>query len=462
MNKFWRILPVFLLTGCTVGPDYERPDFYADAQIADSLNMREKSDVSLERRWYEFFNDATLNKLVCLAKRRNLDVKIAVQRLRQARYALDIARSAYLPALDAQGAYTRTKASRNNPVSVRERYYTTGLDASWEIDVWGAGRRRTEQAGALYAANAVAVEDVLIAVRAEVVSVYFSLRAAREQMAVLKKNIGLQKTLYDLSSELYQSGLGNLADLNQAKYALEKMTAQLPALEYAARESKNALTLLTGKLPAALDALLNADSDNAAQATVVFDFDTLYALPVGLIRARPDVRRAELELMAQNAAVGQAVAAMYPNFSVSALIGLQSEPLSKLFSSNSETYQVEPSLGAPLFHWGALLNRVRAQKAVKEQYVLQYQKTLLSAVTDVKNRINMLEAQQKKTASVRESLESVQTVVSLNLLRYRKGLIPLNELLTQTQLLLETQQDFIATKLSVCQGIAAFYKAMGV
>ena len=462
MNKFSWIASVCLLSACSVGPDYERPDFYQDKDIANSLNMAEKSSLAVRPDWHEDFKDPVLNRLVHLSLTRNLDIKSAVQKLRAARENLYIAKVAYLPSLSVQGSHTKTKPSQNNPLSFREDYYTMGLDASWEIDIWGAGRRRTEQARALYEAYAADVENVLVSVKAETVSLYFSLRSVQERINVIRQSITLQEAIFELTSTLYDSGLTSAADLNQAQFALENLKASLPDLQNAQREYSNALTLLTGRLPDSLNSLLKADKDNSFHKEFMFDFDLLYKLPVNTIRSRPDVRSAERMLAAQNAVVGQAVASLYPNVSVSALLGLQSVSFRKLFFDNSQTYSVVPSVSAPLFRWGALIANIRAQKAIKEQSVLNYQNALLAAITDVKNNVNALKANQEKMNYIGQGLQNIQSVVYLNFVRYQSGLIELNTLLNQTQSLLQTQNDFIAAKQAVYLNIVGFYKSLGV
>lgn len=462
MKKFCWLTSALLLASCTVGPDYVRPDFYDDTQIADSLDLSEKSNAAPNPDWHRDFNDDTLNALVASAMTRNFDVKSAVAALRASRENLRIAQVAYLPTVNATSNYTRLKPSDNNPIAYRESYYTAGLDASWEIDIWGAGRRQSEQAGAQFASVAANLENVLISVKAQTVSLYFSLRAAQEQVALLEQNIGLQEAVFALTSELYESGLADLSDMNQAKYALENMKGSLPPAQNAVEAYKNALTLITGNLPRGLNDALAPDGDNALARGYVLDFDILYSLPVSAVRFRPDVRMAEWELVAQNAAVGRAVAAMYPNVSVSALIGFQAEHFADILKSGSQTYSAAPSITAPLFHWGALLRQVRAQKAVRDQYAAAYQQALLNAITDVGNRINDLKAGQMKLGYIDESLRNIRSAVYLSLVRYREGLIPLNTLLTQTQDLLQTQSALVSAKQDVYAGVVAFYKAMGV
>lgn len=462
MKKFWCLIPALLLPACSVGPDYVRPDFYDDSEIADSVDLAEKTNAALNPDWHRDFNDDVLNELVAKALTRNFDVKSAIAALRASRENLRIAQVAYLPTVNAAGNYTRVKPSDNNPLAYRESYYTAGLDASWEIDIWGAGRRQSEQAGAQFAAASANLEDVLISVKAQTVSLYFSLRAAQEQVALLEQNIGLQEAVFALTSELYESGLADLSDMNQAKYALENLKGSLPSAQNAVEAYKNALTLITGHLPRGLNEALAPNGDNALARGFILDFDVLYSLPVSAIKARPDVRAAEWELVAQNAAVGRAVAAMYPNVSVSALIGFQAEHFADILKSGSQTYSAAPSITAPLFHWGALLRQVRAQKAVRDQYVAAYQKALLSAVTDVGNKINDLKAGQMKLGYIGESLQNIRSAVYLSLVRYREGLIPLNTLLTQTQDLLQTQSALVSAKQDVYASVAAFYKAMGV
>ena len=248
MNKRALLLGLATLCGCTLGPDYKRPDTVSDAQINAVLNIGNEN-VKIDRQWHKSFGDTRLNDLIDLALLDNPDVNAAIEKLKQARIALDIQGVQYYPTFDLAGGYTKLKPSRNVFGAARESYYQTGLDASWELDLWGAGRRLTENAKAMANAAAANLDDVRVSLKAEVINNYISLRQAQEQLHLLNRTLKLQNRIAALSADKARSGLISRADLTRARYAVDSIKAQIPSVKTAIALYKNNLTLLTGKLP---------------------------------------------------------------------------------------------------------------------------------------------------------------------------------------------------------------------
>ena len=462
MNKKALSFISLFLFGCTLGPDYKRPDTVSDQEIKDSLSIIENNDTSIDANWYQAFGDQRLNSLIEQSLTDSPNVKIALEKLRQARLNLDIQGVQYYPTLDLSAGYTKVKPSKNTTFAFKESYYQAGLDVSWELDIWGAGRRATENARALAEAAAADLDNVRISLKAEVINNYISLRQAQEQLRLLYKTLNLQKKITLLAKDKADSGLISQSDLSQIQYSEETIKSQIPDLETAVSTYKNNLTLLSGKLPEQLNSLLDDTSNNIIRKAYRYDLKALYEIPAGTIRVRPDVRQAEQNLIAQNALIGKATAALYPNISLNALFGFQADHLPKLPNHKSDTFSLTPGLTLPLFHWGALMNQVKLEKSATQQASYVYQETVLNAATEIKNAMISVSRQAEKNATTRQALSKMEDISALTLAQYESGLISLSQALSVLQNLTKAQTDLAAGNGAVYQAIVGFYKALGV
>lgn len=461
MNKYLVLFSFMLLASCRVGPDYKRPEFFSDADLGTSLNLNAISSQQIAADWYRQFNDETLNGLIANALETSPDVSIAIQKLRQARESLKIKSVQYFPTLDADGSYHYAKTSKNIGLAISTDYYQTGLDASWELDIWGAGARQTEEYEALYRAAGANLDNVRLSLVSEVANNYINLRTAQKQLEIANHNLKLQNDIYEIVKEKYDVGLADDIALNQAKYVLETTRTLIPALEYNIEAYKNALAIVSGLLPGQLDSRLDVTGENIAGRQFDFDLNKLYELPLDSIRNRPDVQIAENNLIAKNAAVGQAVAALYPNVSLGGFWGYQAKNAGNLFAPDSNMYTFTPGLTLPVFHWGELTNNVKLQKDIKTEYVYLYKNSVLNAAGEIKNAMVSVTKEYDKNRAYRNSVGSMQEVTGLMVVKYKEGLVEFSDLLTSEQNLLQAQTDMIGSNGAIYQNIIAFYKASG-
>ncbi|MGN0914121.1 MAG: TolC family protein, partial [Alphaproteobacteria bacterium] len=230
MNKYLAFFSFALLASCSVGPDYRQPQFFGNDEIAKSLGLNGQNSRQITKDWYRRFNDEALNVLIDNALENSPDVQIAVQKLRQARANLKINAVSYLPSLNADGGYHYSKSSKNIGAAINTDYYQAGLDASWEIDIWGAGRRQTEEYQALYRAAGANLDNVRISLAAETANNYINLRMAQEQLEIANKNLRLQQDIFETVKEKHAAGLADDIALNQSQYAVENTKTIIPAL----------------------------------------------------------------------------------------------------------------------------------------------------------------------------------------------------------------------------------------
>lgn len=453
---------LFFLTACTVGPDYKRPTFFEDARIERTLDLKPAAQETDSMPFSPLdFKDETLNALLDEAVQNSPSIRSSMARLRQSRYSLRIAEVAGLPTLDASGKYNYAKESRNMGYLLNEDYYQAGLDMTWEIDLFGNTRRRTEAALANYEGAVEAAKNVNVSLTGEVALNYISLRTAEQQLKDARENLKLQENIYQTIKEKYQAGLTDEIALNQARYLVETTKMTIPTLEYQQIAGQNALALLLGKLPGELNNQLNAKQKNLVQKPFQYDVSRLMDLPASVVRNRPDVRVAEQQLIAGNAEVGAAIADMFPQVSLSAMLGFQALHSKNLFNHKSYEYGYVPSLTAPIFHFGALKNNVKLQEALREEYMVAYEQSLLNAAAEIKNALVSIDKERTRNRSARIAYQKMDSVASLMWDKYQKGLIEYSDVLDAQQRRLTAQRQMVDSSSALYQDIVAFYKAIG-
>ncbi len=452
-------LLIGLLTACTVGPDYRETAAYENEQIAQSLKLN-GHNLSVSPQWYERFNDPNLNILIKTALKNSPDILGGIERLRQARTTARINRAQFLPVLNAHTKYEYLKPSDNIGFAADSNYFQAGLDASWELDVWGAGRRLNEQSEAEFERTYFSLRNLKSVITAEVAMTYFQLKTAQEQLQIAKNNLTLQQDIYRTVKDKFDAGIADSAAYNQALFVVETTKALIPNLENQIEASKNALAVLCGVLPTDLP-VDPTRGPNLVKQAYRYDVRQLYNLPADIIRTRPDVKAAERSLAAQNAMIGRAVAELYPSVSISGLFGFQSSAGSRLFDSDSQAYSYTPAVSLPLFNWNKLTNNVQLQKEIKAELYQNYRQTILGAVKELADAMSGVKTEYERNKSQRAAVGRMRKVLVSMRDKYNNGLIEFSDLLKTEQDLLQAQTDLATSNGRIYTYIIAFYKATG-
>jgi NodT family efflux transporter outer membrane factor (OMF) lipoprotein len=459
MDKKLLFCTLFLCQACTVGPDYQAPDMPEDLQIAETLSLNGKH-TDIPQNWYECFQNPELNRLIETALQNSPTIESSIAKLRQARSLAAVNRATYLPMLNADAEYEWNKSSRNIGLSTDTHDLKLGFDASWEIDLWGAGRRLNEQSARQIEQAFYNLSNIKTVLAAETAVTYFQLLTEKEKLRIAKENLVLQEEIFRTVSQKFQSGLTDSASYRQALYAVDNTKSLLPAMEYQIEAYQNALAVLLGVLPNKLPIDKHAVF-NPVQKVYAYDLEQLYSLPSNIIRTRPDVRAAERALAAQNAAIGQAVAALYPNVSISGLFGFEADTGSKVFHSDSQTYGYVPTLSLPLWNWNKLQNEISYQKDIKDEVFQTYRQTVFKAVEELGNAVKAVQTEYKANKNKRAAAQNMRQAFNDLREQYNSGLIEFSALLTAEQNLLTAQTDLISSNGMIYQNIIAFYKAAG-
>lgn len=461
MIKFSHLLMFSLLASCTMGPNYRRPKFYDNSQVQQSLKITGTETAGVALDWYRKFDDPLLNRLIEQGLQESPSVGAAIAKLRQARSTLRINAVKFLPTFDGDASYHKISDSKAYGIRLSTDYYQLGLDASWELDIWGGGRRLTESSWALLRQAGANLDNVQLTLTAEIANNYISLRRAQEQLRISRHNLKLQEDIFDLVNTKYEVGLDDAIAYNQSKYLVETTRAKIPALESEAETYANALTILVGKLPGEFQASLDNTAGNLVNKQFDYDLSQLYNLPVDVIRNRPDVQVSEQQLVAANAKIGQAIAQLFPSVNLSAFLGWQSPNLGNLVTPATDMFTLSPAVSIPIFHFGALVNNVELQKGVKAEQVKMYQASILNAAAEIRNSMVNIQNEYRRNDSSRRAVKSQEEVSELTLAKYRQGLVDFNDILIAQQNLLASQNELAASNAAIYQDIISFYKAVG-
>lgn len=447
-------LIAFGLMGCvSVGPDYKPPALQVPAGWSEPVTQTEApGDLAA---WWTALGDPLLSELVAQAVTASPDVRIAEARLREARARRSVAAAGRYPGLSASADARRsTSLSPLTDTRITRNAYSAGLDASWELDVFGGVRRRVEAAAADLASAEERRRDAQVSLVAEAAINYVEASALRTRLAIARDNLAGQAETLRLTEWRAQAGLVNTQDVEQARSNLEQTRAQIPALELSLAEAQHALEVLLGRPPGALRARLDE-----ARAFPVPPTGAAVGIPANTLRQRPDVRAAERALAAETARIGVAKAALYPAFNLSGSIGLEALSLGAL--GNAATSSLLAGITAPLFQGGRLRAEVAAQEAVRDRALAEYEQAVLRALQDVENALVALARSRERYDALERAAAAASHAAELARQRYEAGLIDFQSLLDTERTLLAVEDNVAATRADHLLALVRLYKALG-
>lgn len=460
MNPFRLTIPALFalaLGACAVGPDYKTPNtapavFHnADPAVFAAANP--------EAEWWRQFEDPTLDQLVARGLSANLDLRIALARVAEARALFTDARLDQLPRVGVAGGSVQSKQQQpgSGEGRIESETYDLGFDAAWEVDLFGRVRRGVEAAGAEADAARADLRDVQVTVAAEVARNYFELRGAQARLDVARRNLETQRETVRVTQARFDVGGSDPIDIQSAVARQKATEATIPALIAAERQAAFRLAVLTGERPGTIDELL------APQARRTEPFAK--ALPIGeageLLRRRPDVQAAERRLAAQTARVGVATADLFPRVRVTGFVGFLAGDLSSLGEGASNAWSVAPTMTWPGLDMGGARARLRAQQARNDASLAAYDQTVLQALEDVENALVRYSQRQAQLRSLTQQAAASRRAAELARVRYKEGVLDFLVLLDAERTLLAAEDAVAAAETGVNTDVAAVYKALG-
>ncbi len=411
----------------TVGPDYHpqtnsAPANYKAADLG-AWKTGQPLDHLPKGNWWEIFGDTNLNALETQSLQANQQLKAAIARVEQARSSARVSRSQLLPSLSLDPSYTRQRYSPNaNPSfgNLTANQFSTPLDLSYEVDLWGRVRRSFESARADAQSSLATFHNVLLTLNADVAQNYFALRSLDAEIAAVASTVELRHEQVRLVRSRLEGGVGSELDVARAETELATTEAEVSALAKRRDELENAIAILVGENPSRfkLAALKNANTTWNPQPPQI-----PAGLPADLLERRPDVAAAERQLASANAKIGVAKAAFFPVLSLTGSGGYLSGDADSLFNWDSRKWSIGPSLSLPIFAGGRnRANLQRSQSAFAEATAL-YRQQILVAFGDVENSLSGIHHLATQSAAQQRAVASARRAAELASDRYRSGIV---------------------------------------
>ena len=450
-----------LLGACTIlGPDFQRPRVpWLDGWKGGSLESLAADPRSLRggqtQEWWRNFDDPVLDQLVAEAQRVNPSVRTAGIRIMEARAQLGIAGSTLYPQVQqATGELLWAGEQRAGARDVSAVSFSAGLQIGWELDFWGKFRRSIESADAGYFASIAQYDDLQVLMAAQVASLYCSIRTVEARLVIARENAALQKRSLEIAERLFKGGTDSELDVQQARAQYFGTLATIPQLEGTQRQTQNALSTLLARAPGPLPEMA-AGKDVIPQAPLGVIVD----MPADLLRRRPDVRAAEMQLAAQSALIGVSMADLYPSISLLGLLGLSATSASG--SPRVLSWGLGPSLVWNVFDHGRLTNAVLVQDARFQQIYELYQDTVLRAAREVDDAAVGFAKTGEQIPLLVESVKAAQRSLEIATVQYREGLVDFERVLDSQRTLFSQQETLVTSRGNLTQTLISLYKAMG-
>ncbi|WP_028216559.1 efflux transporter outer membrane subunit [Paraburkholderia oxyphila] len=484
------VLACLAITGCTVGPDFERPqtptpEVFNRTQTAQAPSKAVEGPFAAD--WWTLFNDPILDGLENRLAGANLDVAAASARLRQSRAERRVAGAAQLPTLDGAASYDRERGSENGILSLlgvtptqsqsqsasggaplgvaplpgsagspAYNLYQAGFDASWEIDIWGRVRRSVEAATALSDASYEDRNAVLLSARAELARDYVELRDTQELLQIARQNLEIANDALKLTQVRAHEGVTTDLDVANASAQVENIDSLIPTLESHCETTINAIGLLLGEEPGALRQTLGE-----AREVPVLPAQVPVGFPSELVQRRPDIRKAEAQLHAATASIGVAKADFYPRIMLNGSAGFQSLQLSSLASWASGQFVVGPSITFPIFEGGRLKGTLQLREAQQQEAAIAYKQTVLRAWQEVDDALVTYDAEQRRRDRLAQAVSMNERALSVARERYKAGALDYLDVLNVQKQLLEAQSNLEQSKATAAANLITLCKALG-
>jgi NodT family efflux transporter outer membrane factor (OMF) lipoprotein len=453
------LLAAAVATSCTLGPDYKRPPIETPSTHRGSAQASAQSLADV--KWFELFKDDRLTQVVETALKQNFEVRMAAERVLQARAAYGITRADQFPAVDVSGSVTALRSSqvganreipRDADTSVS--YTQAGFSLGWEIDVWGRLRRLSEAARAQYLATEEARQAVITTLVADVTDAYLALRALDSELEIATRTREVATNNLRLIQERRDIGIASGLDVQQAQQLLYTATGQIASLERDIALAENALSLLLGQAPADVPRGRPLDAFQTPPSVPV-------GLPSALLERRPDIRQAEQQLIAANAEIGAAKAEYFPRISLTGFFGGQSRALAELLTGPGRVASASLGATAPVFNAGRTRATVRLAEAVKGEALVNYRRVIYTALRDVADSLAGYVKTSEQRAEQEHLVEALRASTRLSTERYQGGLDSYLPVLDAQRNLFEGELQLARLHQQQLSSIVQLYRALG-
>jgi NodT family efflux transporter outer membrane factor (OMF) lipoprotein len=456
------LLTLWLISGCAVGPDYQRPAY----PVPDNFRGQgpdiptQPAEVSFgDLKWFEVFKDKKLQELIRIALKENYDVQIAAQRILQAREQVTIQRSFLFPSVNLGGQMESIRTSeRGFTPGVPRTERLAGLvfgDLSWEIDFFGRIRRATEAARAEFFASEENRKFVIQTLVTDLARAYIELRALDQQLEISHRTVKVREDSLKLVKARFDYGWDSLTPVLMTENLVYGARAVVPDLKRAIEQKENQISVLLGRNPGPV-----------TRGKSLLDQDLTVTIPPGLTSAllerRPDIRFAEQTLVAANARIGEAKALLFPNIRITGASGWESAALKSLFTGPASFWDiVSPGITQPIFQAGRLRAGVRAAEAVTQEALLTYKKSIQQSFQEVSDALVGVRMLKEVSLEAGKQVKALSQQTDLAYQRYYGGVTPYLEVLDSDRQLFESELRLTQDRANEFLAVIALYRALG-
>jgi multidrug efflux system outer membrane protein len=451
------VLPA-LLSGCAMGPDYKRPDMIVPTEYRWQQQTDGNQDFG-NLDWWQVYRDDQLQAILKIALRENLDVRIAAARVEQARALLGATRLQYLPQIAGDASVKRSRTSEYarllpNQPGIGETD-SAAINASYELDIWGRLRRLNEASRAEFLASRYAQQGVMVTLIADVATAYFNLITLDEQRAITSSTLQTRAKFVDLTRAKHDRGVVSGLDVSSAESEFATAQANIAEIERQAALAEDRLSILLGKNPGDV---VRTDFHKREQLQLP---QPPAGLPSKLLERRPDVRRAEQNVIAANARIGAAKAALFPTISLTGSLGSLSKELGDLFSAPAKTWSAGAGLAVPLIDAQNNGYQVDLADAKKREALLSYQQTVQNAFKEVADALIAREKYVQFQTAQQAKVDALRRANDIALARYQVGYSSYFDVINSNRDLFNAELALSSAHLNTLLANVQLYQALG-
>ena len=460
MMRFYSLLLLFLtpLTGAVA----QQGEVFIDSALPDGWNNGDCFDQTMppDDEWWQNFEDPVLDSLILYASENSYSVLGAMENIRKARAAWNIARGKMLPTFDIGMGWQRAKTSGNIASTMYteawEGQFNAALSMQWQADVFGSIYMRSKAQKMLFMATEEEFRAVMVTLVANVATTYFSLCQSVGQLKVLRENVKSQHEIMEIVISRYNSGLASKLDVAQSRSVYYSTMAEIPAMQATIDGYRNKMAVLLGIYPQDLAGWPGEECSLPSYMEPIG-----VGVPAMLLRRRPDIRVAEKQVEANAAQLGATRRDWFPEVLLTGSIGFSSGEMKHLFRSKSLTWEIAPTIKWNIFSGGERLNATREARAALDQSIISFNSTLLTAVQEVESAMSQYKSSVEQIVSLREAVNQNEETLTLSLELYKQGLTEYQNVLDAQRTLLTYQGYLVQAQGGSLIYLVQLYEALG-
>ena len=458
--RFYSLLLLFLTP--FAGAVAQQGEVFIDSALPDGWNNGDCFDQTMppDDEWWLNFEDPVLDSLILYASENSYSVLGAMENIRKARAAWNIARGKMLPTFDIGMGWQRAKTSGNIASTMYteawEGQFNAALSMQWQADVFGSIYMRSKAQKMLFMATEEEFRAVMVTLVANVATTYFSLCQSVEQLKVLRENVKSQREIMEIVISRYNSGLASKLDVAQSRSVYYSTMAEIPAMQATIDGYRNKMAVLLGIYPQDLAGWPGEECSLPSYMEPIG-----VGVPAMLLRRRPDIRVAEKQVEANAAQLGATRRDWFPEVLLTGSIGFSSGEMKHLFRSKSLTWEIAPTIKWNIFSGGERLNATREARAALDQSVISFNSTLLTAVQEVESAMSQYKSSVEQIVSLREAVNQNEETLTLSLELYKQGLTEYQNVLDAQRTLLTYQGYLVQAQGGSLIYLVQLYEALG-